>query len=130
MMNRWLFVLLLCPCALWAQAAERYLSADDWASPRHGESLVRWPALAHSMRALASAPDSRLVIRYPGGEVGSLWAEDTFQVTVTDSGPVEVILDNADAGVSIVGSWGSSSYSPGYYGTDYLHDGNSGKGSH
>lgn len=41
-----------------------------------------------------------------------------------------VIVDNAGVtGVSKSSGWGVSSVSPGYYGADYLHDGNSGKGS-
>jgi hypothetical protein len=40
-----------------------------------------------------------------------------------------IISDNADAtGVTIVGLWTNSSSSAGYYGVDYLHDGNANKG--
>ncbi len=40
-----------------------------------------------------------------------------------------VIVDDADStGVSIVGTWTSSSSTSGYYGSDYLHDGNANKG--
>ncbi len=41
-----------------------------------------------------------------------------------------VILDNSDAApaVRIFGEWSVSSSDPGYYGANYLHDGNSGKG--
>jgi lysophospholipase L1-like esterase len=41
----------------------------------------------------------------------------------------EIIVDNADAtGVIISSGWTSSSASPGYFGSDYLHDGNAGQG--
>ena len=41
-----------------------------------------------------------------------------------------VIVDDADsAGVERVGSWVSSTATAGYYGVDYLHDGNANKGS-
>lgn len=33
--------------------------------------------------------------------------------------PVEVIVDNQDAGASFTGTWGTSSFAPGYYGADY-----------
>ncbi|MDF3059247.1 MAG: carbohydrate-binding protein [Rariglobus sp.] len=41
----------------------------------------------------------------------------------------EIIMDNtASTGITTSGTWTASSYTPGYYGTNYLHDGNSGKG--
>lgn len=42
--------------------------------------------------------------------------------------PNGVILDNAQPGVAITGSWANGA-NPGYWGTGYLHDQNSGKGS-
>ncbi|HZI32830.1 MAG TPA: FAD-dependent oxidoreductase, partial [Candidatus Binatia bacterium] len=45
------------------------------------------------------------------------------------AGSSAIIVDNADVtGVDIVGSWTSSSATAGYYGGDYLHDGNTNKG--
>lgn len=42
----------------------------------------------------------------------------------------EVIVDNATSGsVTITGTWTASTALPGYYGTNYLHDGNAGKGT-
>jgi len=41
----------------------------------------------------------------------------------------DVIVDNTSAGVTTMGTWTSSSFTPGYYGADYLHDGNANKGS-
>ena len=40
-----------------------------------------------------------------------------------------VIVDNADAGAAIVGAWESSASVAGYWGTNYLHDLNTGKGA-
>lgn len=47
-----------------------------------------------------------------------------------NAGPLpEVILDNTSpVGVNMSGSWAASSYTPGYLGTNYLHDGNLAKG--
>lgn len=43
---------------------------------------------------------------------------------------VVTIIDNADTNrVQVTGAWQSSTSNPGYYGTDYLHDLNSGKGT-
>jgi len=47
-----------------------------------------------------------------------------------DADDSAIIVDDADAsGVSMAGSWTSSSSSAGYYGSDYLHDGNTNKGA-
>jgi hypothetical protein len=43
--------------------------------------------------------------------------------------PPGIIVDNADAsGVVIQGAWTSSTSNAGYYGPNYIHDGNTGKG--
>jgi len=53
------------------------LSAELWARPRSGASVAAMPAVRESVRALLAAPEgAKLVIRYPGGEEGSLWAEE------------------------------------------------------
>jgi len=42
----------------------------------------------------------------------------------------EIILDNTSStGVTITGAWTASTSSPGYYGSNYVHDGNTAKGS-
>ena len=49
---------------------------------------------------------------------------------IGESHAVEIIKDNSDAtGVTITGSWVSSTTDPGYYGTNYFHDSNTGKGT-
>ena len=56
-------------------------------------------------------------------------AQNLGNVTVSN-GSSAIIMDNSDStGVTIVGNWTNSSASSGYYGSDYLHDGNSNKGS-
>lgn len=55
----------------------RTLSAESWARPRSGASVAMMPAVRAAVQDLLSAPAaSKLVIRYPGGEEGSLWAEE------------------------------------------------------
>lgn len=57
--------------------ALRSLSAEVWARPRSGANVAAMPAVRESVQALLEAPDnSTLVIRYPGGEEGNLWAEE------------------------------------------------------
>jgi len=55
------------------------LSADVWARPRSGASVAAMPAVRASVQALLAAQDgAKLVIRFPGGEEGSLWAEELY----------------------------------------------------
>ncbi len=42
----------------------------------------------------------------------------------------EMIVDNGDpSGVTLTGAWTASTFTPGYHGANYLHDGNTGKGT-
>ena len=54
-------------------------------------------------------------------------------VTISDDDGVveDLLVDNLDgpAQVQVVGAWTPSTGAPGYWGLDYLHDGNAGKGS-
>ncbi len=55
----------------------RTLSAELWARPRSGAAVAAMPAVRESVQDLLSAPvGAKLVIRYPGGEEGNLWAEE------------------------------------------------------
>ena len=65
------------PTATFIKSSQQLLSAELWARPRSGASVAAMPAVRESVRALLAAPTgSKLVIRYPGGEEGSLWAEE------------------------------------------------------
>ena len=53
------------------------LSADEWASPRSGERILSFTALRDLVTVWATVPEgSVIVIRYPGGDAGSLWASE------------------------------------------------------
>lgn len=73
-------VLILFACLLWAlpAAAQRQwlLSADTWFAPRDGRMIVGLKPVAAAVTAWAKHPHSRLVIRYPGGEAGTLWGRE------------------------------------------------------
>lgn len=63
---------------------------------------------------------------------GNLTTSASVIVTVNNSPVVgaTIIQDNTDAnGVTITGSWTASTFNSGYYGTNYLHDGNIGQGT-
>lgn len=46
-----------------------------------------------------------------------------IRFSLTGGGGTEYIVDNTSAGFSTVGTWTTSSSLPGYYGTNYVHDG-------
>ncbi|HEY0719641.1 MAG TPA: hypothetical protein VGE50_00155 [Gammaproteobacteria bacterium] len=73
-----LFALLLCVMSmtLWASEVPLRITADEWAQPRSGESLLRHPALSEAVRLLQARESALLEIRYPGGDSGSLWARE------------------------------------------------------
>jgi hypothetical protein len=51
-------------------------------------------------------------------------------VRFTQSAAYEVIIDNSDSDYCVMdGNWGTSTYSDGYYGSDYLHDQSTDKGN-
>ncbi len=59
-----------------SQAASWTISAEEWARPRSGESLLQMESLVVAVQALIQEPMSQLSIRYPGGEEGALWASE------------------------------------------------------
>lgn len=53
------------------------LGPDLWMTPRDASLVLSRPELSAAVRDWAQAPSAaRLVIRYPGGEEGSLWAAE------------------------------------------------------
>jgi hypothetical protein len=73
-MKKFLFGLLLVPAGM-VQALEtsHILTAEQWAVPRNVETIIQMPALASAMAELQATPGGRLLIRYPGGDAGTLW---------------------------------------------------------
>lgn len=57
-------------------------------------------------------------------------SSSTSEVTATiQPATTEIILDNTSGSVAYTGTWTSSTTDAGYYGTNYRHDGNTGKGT-
>ena len=52
------------------------LTADQWAVPRNVETIIQMPALASAMAELQATPGGRVLIRYPGGDAGTLWMNE------------------------------------------------------
>ncbi len=78
MTMRFLLFLLLLGC-LPATAAENprfALQYDVWSVPRRAETLIAMPALRGAVQALRATPAGRLILRYPGGDAGTLWVNE------------------------------------------------------
>ena len=73
---RWLVVLGLMAPILPSLADTWSMSAEEWARPRTAQSLVTMQAVADALKGLDADPFSTLLIRYPGGEEGALWANE------------------------------------------------------
>ena len=52
------------------------ISAEEWARPRSADSLLEMQAVADAVQGLNADALSTLLIRYPGGEEGALWASE------------------------------------------------------
>jgi hypothetical protein len=68
---------LLLPSLLLADGATSHLITQaEWSLPRSGDRLLSLPALRGVMTALESDPRTRLQIGHPGGDSGTIWAEE------------------------------------------------------
>lgn len=57
------------------QAAEPFvLTQEQWSRPKRVETVLRMPAIKGVLAAIDQAPGGRLLIHYPGGDEGTLWA--------------------------------------------------------
>jgi hypothetical protein len=59
------------------------LKAEQWDTPRHGETLIKQPELGRIVRHWLDHPDSLIEIRYPGGEEGELWVGELMDWLVS-----------------------------------------------
>lgn len=95
-----LFVLLLVVLPMPLSAESISITADQWASPRRGESVVRFERLAKLVEAFNQSPDDQILIRHAKGEVGTLWAEELRSWLVSLGIPSSRIALTASSGPS------------------------------
>ena len=70
------FSLLLMSALVLAESMQWVLSADAWARPRDGQTVARLSPLPEVISSWSENDGQRLLIRYPGGEEGLLWAHE------------------------------------------------------
>jgi len=57
-------------------AAVYSLTAQQWAVPRNDSTVLAMPALRQAVGEMQKNPAARLVLRYPGGDTGTLWMSE------------------------------------------------------
>lgn len=55
---------------------ETLLSADEWARPRSAERILELAPVRDIVTTLLASDEDVLVVAYPGGEAGALWATE------------------------------------------------------
>ena len=81
--------LLIFSLTIQAESRQWVLSADEWARPRDGQSVARMKPLPELITSWSSEKGQRLLIRYPGGEEGLLWAHELRSWLVALGVPME-----------------------------------------
>ena len=71
-----LIVSLLVVFPVSVQAESWVLGMEEWSRPRSGIAVSQMPPVRNAVTAWEKTQQSTLQIRYPGGEEGSLWAEE------------------------------------------------------
>lgn len=70
------FVVFIFAAGVYAEVGTYTITAQQWAMPRQDKVLIEFPPLQQAMEKLRSQPGSRLLIRYPGGDEGTLWLNE------------------------------------------------------
>ena len=55
---------------------KQILSREAWSQPKQVESVLQIPAIKNILTEINGSPNSQLVIFYPGGDEGTLWAHE------------------------------------------------------
>jgi len=52
------------------------LSSEQWNVPREAASIIEMPAIRAAMHEYQSTQNGKILVKYPGGDVGTLWAHE------------------------------------------------------
>ncbi len=70
-------VLVLYPnTAVFAQENPHLLTSEQWNIPREAASVIAMPAIRSAMHEFQSNKNNKILVKYPGGDVGTLWAHE------------------------------------------------------
>lgn len=68
-------ITLLFSASLFAAEVE-LLHANEWSVPKKATTILAMPAIQNSMKKLQRNVNSFLKLKYPGGDEGTLWANE------------------------------------------------------
>ena len=67
------------------------LSADDWAQPRNGQVIVEFDAVRAAVNYWDKSSDAIILLRYPGEDIGELWAAELRDWLISLGVPADYI---------------------------------------
>ena len=72
-----LTIVLSCMTFVICHASSVYmLTQEQWAQPKRVENILQMQAIKNTLMEFEKLPGSRLLILYPGGDEGTLWASE------------------------------------------------------
>lgn len=89
---------MVCSTNIFAGSLE-LLYANEWAVPKSAATLLNMSGINHSMQLLQKDEKNNLVIRYPGGDEGTLWANELRSWLIAlglSSSRIDLIPGSAD----------------------------------
>ncbi len=117
-MKNYLIMLLFLSGVVHAAETTRVLTAEDWAVPRDGDALRNMPTLRVVMDEMQKSAGSRMLIQYPGGDEGTLWAHELRAWLVSlglESARIELVPGGGHGkslAITVLGSGSSSRATP------------------
>ena len=83
-MTRFIIITLFMLLATLSVAAEpESLQSNEWLLPKKAGTILNMPAIHTSMLKIQKSPNSILSLKYPGGDEGTLWANELRSWLVT-----------------------------------------------
>lgn len=70
------YAICLLPGLLNAGQLDVIITAEQWAIPRHGESMLKMDSLSQLLNEWQKNNQQMIEISYPGGENGELWLRE------------------------------------------------------
>lgn len=96
-------LLIVTSAASCESSSAELITAEDWSHPRNGVFVARLPAVAAAVDQMTARPNRKLLIRYPDGEAGVLWAQELRAWLVAmgiSSNRIDIVPGSAPSSIS------------------------------
>ena len=98
-----LIILLFCiQYKVTVAATVHFLPQEQWAKPKRAETILAMPQIVQVLQELQKQPASNLLLRYPGGDEGTVWAHELRAWLVSfglPSSMIEIRPGSSEAGM-------------------------------